>query len=351
MAPAPAELSPQDSCHAVWYICLRAVVAAELSTRTWNPSSCALPTPSPLPSTASAAFVPVANATVWSTPTAGPRISTPSTANGKRQLNRAVEVGWVHLRVCQRGAPPQPSRRLAVALPNRLQRTECGAELHPIRKYRSVERRGVGYAAAPLPRRRQPQRPPRLRIRCRPLPSRCAPRTCRPQTARTPPTPRRPPPAPAAAGRTRQSAPRPPQRKGPRRSMPRAPSPGRPRQGRRCAHARGGRPPARAAGRPRAYGRGPRSSSEPAVDAAAADGPDQPIKRRAGGSAAPLYRSRQTLPRRPTCSAVPRARACRCTQTTTRHPPAHPPRPAPSPSGQLAVHTPRRCAMPRPPAD
>eukprot|EP00964_Phaeocystis_antarctica_P067502 scaffold40865_cov63-Phaeocystis_antarctica.AAC.2 len=172
--------------------------------------------------------------------------------------------------------------------------------------------------------------------------SRCAPRTRRPQTARTPPTPRRPPPAPAVVGRTRHSVPHPPQRKGPRRSMPRAPSPGRPRQGRRCAHARGGRPPARAAGRPRAYGRGPRSSWELAVDAAAADGPDRPIRRRAGGSAAPLYRSRQTLPRRPTCSAVPCARACRCTQTTTRLPPAHPPRPAPSPPGQLSR---RSCAF------
>eukprot|EP00964_Phaeocystis_antarctica_P151075 scaffold118642_cov69-Phaeocystis_antarctica.AAC.1 len=47
IAPATAELPPGASCHAVWYMCL---VAAEISTRTWKPSSCALPTLSPLPS-------------------------------------------------------------------------------------------------------------------------------------------------------------------------------------------------------------------------------------------------------------------------------------------------------------
>eukprot|EP00964_Phaeocystis_antarctica_P091533 scaffold58730_cov62-Phaeocystis_antarctica.AAC.1 len=72
--------------------------------------------------------------------------------------------------------------------------------------------------------------------------------------------------------------------------MPRAPSPGRLRQGRRCAHARRGRPPARAAGRPRANGRGPRSPREPAADAAALGGPVRPTRRRAGGSGAPHHR-------------------------------------------------------------
>eukprot|EP00964_Phaeocystis_antarctica_P046928 scaffold27129_cov76-Phaeocystis_antarctica.AAC.3 len=61
--------------------------------------------------------------------------------------------------------------------------------------------------------------------------------------------------------------------------MPRAPSPGRPRQGRRCARARCDRPPARTAGRPRANGRGPRSPSEPAADAAVAGGPARPTGR------------------------------------------------------------------------
>eukprot|EP00964_Phaeocystis_antarctica_P035242 scaffold20123_cov50-Phaeocystis_antarctica.AAC.1 len=93
--------------------------------------------------------------------------------------------------------------------------------------------------------------------------------------------------------------------------MPRAPSPGRLRQGRRCAHVRRGRPPARAAGRPRANGRGPRSPREPAADAAAVGGPVRPIGRRADGSGAPHRRSRHSPPRRPARSAAVRARSCR----------------------------------------
>eukprot|EP00964_Phaeocystis_antarctica_P133699 scaffold97916_cov61-Phaeocystis_antarctica.AAC.1 len=131
--------------------------------------------------------------------------------------------------------------------------------------------------------------------------------------------------------------------------MLRVPSPGRPRQGRRCAHARRGRPPARAAGRPRANGRGPRSPREPAADAAAAGGPVRPTGRHAGGSGAPHRRPRPT-PRHPACSAAPRAQSCRCTRTTTHRPPARPLRLAPSPPGQSAAHTPRRRTAPRPPA-
>eukprot|EP00964_Phaeocystis_antarctica_P094152 scaffold60904_cov70-Phaeocystis_antarctica.AAC.1 len=48
---------------------------------------------------------------------------------------------------------------------------ECGTVLQPGGRERRVERRGVGHAAAPLPRRRQPQRPPRRRVRRRPLPA------------------------------------------------------------------------------------------------------------------------------------------------------------------------------------
>eukprot|EP00964_Phaeocystis_antarctica_P109119 scaffold73608_cov73-Phaeocystis_antarctica.AAC.2 len=80
-------------------MCWRAVVAAEFSTRVRKPSSCALPTPSPPPSATSAASAPVADATAHSTPAAGPRISTPSTANGSQVsawppppcLSRAVD--------------------------------------------------------------------------------------------------------------------------------------------------------------------------------------------------------------------------------------------------------------------
>eukprot|EP00964_Phaeocystis_antarctica_P040597 scaffold23206_cov82-Phaeocystis_antarctica.AAC.2 len=159
------------SRHTVSYRCSWRCSACARSTRVRKPSSCALPTPSPLPSTTSAAFVPDADATAHSTPAAGPRISTPSTANGSLQLNRAVEVGRVHLRARQRGAPPQPRRRLATALPRHLQHAERGAVLQPGGRERSVERRGVGHVAAPLPRRRQPERPPRRRIRIRPLPA------------------------------------------------------------------------------------------------------------------------------------------------------------------------------------
>eukprot|EP00964_Phaeocystis_antarctica_P070323 scaffold42803_cov69-Phaeocystis_antarctica.AAC.1 len=62
--------------------------------------------------------------------------------------------------------------------------------------------------------------------------------------------------------------------------------------------------------------------------------PRWPTRRPADGSGA-LCRPRLTL-RRPTRTAAPRAQARRCTQTTTRRPPAHPPRPAPSPPGHCA---------------
>eukprot|EP00964_Phaeocystis_antarctica_P019452 scaffold10733_cov72-Phaeocystis_antarctica.AAC.1 len=89
------------------------------------------------------------------------------------RLQRAVEVGRVHLRARQRGTPPpqQPRRRLAAALPRCLQRAERGAVLQPGRRERRVERRGVGHVAAPLPRRRQAKRPPRRRVRRHPLPA------------------------------------------------------------------------------------------------------------------------------------------------------------------------------------
>eukprot|EP00964_Phaeocystis_antarctica_P017825 scaffold9891_cov83-Phaeocystis_antarctica.AAC.3 len=127
--------------------------------------------------------------------------------------------------------------------------------------------------------------------------------------------------------------------------MPRAPSPGTPRQGRRCAHARRGRPPTRAAGRPRANGRGPRSPRGPAADAAAAGGPVRTTRRRAGGSGA-LPRC---LPRPPRYSRPPArrhewhiaaacARSCRCTRTMTRRPseasPLAAPRLASAPAAQ-----------------
>eukprot|EP00964_Phaeocystis_antarctica_P041239 scaffold23584_cov75-Phaeocystis_antarctica.AAC.2 len=87
------------------------------------------------------------------------------------RLQRAVEVGRVHLRARQRDAPPQPRRRLIAALPGRLQRVVRRAVLQPGRRERRVERRSVGHVAAPLPRRRQPERPPRRRVRRRPLPT------------------------------------------------------------------------------------------------------------------------------------------------------------------------------------
>eukprot|EP00964_Phaeocystis_antarctica_P029840 scaffold16824_cov81-Phaeocystis_antarctica.AAC.2 len=99
-------------------------------------------------------------------------IHRPASKQGSR-LQRAVEVGRVHLHARQRGAPPQPQprRRLAATLPRRLQCAERGAVLQPGRRERSVEPRGVGRAAAPLPRRRQSQWPPRRRVRRRPLPT------------------------------------------------------------------------------------------------------------------------------------------------------------------------------------
>eukprot|EP00964_Phaeocystis_antarctica_P003618 scaffold1950_cov72-Phaeocystis_antarctica.AAC.5 len=87
------------------------------------------------------------------------------------RLQRAVEVSRVHLCARQRGTPPQTRRRLAAGLPRRLQRAERGAVLQPSCRERSVERRCVGHVAAPLPRRREPQWPPRRRIRRRPLPA------------------------------------------------------------------------------------------------------------------------------------------------------------------------------------
>eukprot|EP00964_Phaeocystis_antarctica_P163437 scaffold139603_cov139-Phaeocystis_antarctica.AAC.2 len=90
IAPAPAELPPRASCHAVWYMCRRAVVAAELSTRVRKPTICALPTPSLLPSATSAASAPDVDATAHITPAAGPRISTPSIANGRRSSEPSI---------------------------------------------------------------------------------------------------------------------------------------------------------------------------------------------------------------------------------------------------------------------
>eukprot|EP00964_Phaeocystis_antarctica_P107067 scaffold71841_cov76-Phaeocystis_antarctica.AAC.1 len=127
--------------------------------------------PSSLPSATSAASAPDADATAHSTPAAGPRISTLSTANGRRsgRLQRVVEVSRVNLRARQRGAPPQPCRRLAATLPSRLQQAERGAVFNPHSRERSVKRRGVGHVAAPLSHRRQVQWPPRRRVRSRPM--------------------------------------------------------------------------------------------------------------------------------------------------------------------------------------
>eukprot|EP00964_Phaeocystis_antarctica_P002991 scaffold1589_cov56-Phaeocystis_antarctica.AAC.1 len=363
MAPAPAELRSGASCHAVWYMCRRAVVAAELSTRVRKPTICALPTPSPPPSATSAAFVPDASATAHSTPAAGPRISTPSTANGRRRQSTAARrrgrPGAPACPPARRAAAtaPSPRRRRPPTPPLSLETQGLAATRPKTERSRAPKRRQRGSTAPappPAPTAATPPRPPPPIARCSAPPPhrrhhRCAPRTRRPRAARTPPTPRPLPPAPAAAGRTQHSAPRPTQREEPRRSMPRAPSPGEPRQGRRCAHARYGQTPARAADRPRANGRGPRSPREPAAGAAATGGPDRPTGRRDGGSGA-LHRHPYPQSRRPTCSAAVHARSCRCTRTTTRRPPARPPRFAPSPPGPSAAHTPRRRAAPRPPA-
>eukprot|EP00964_Phaeocystis_antarctica_P013326 scaffold7297_cov69-Phaeocystis_antarctica.AAC.3 len=63
------------------------VICCQPSTRNAlvrNPSNCAILMPPSLPSVTSDAMAPDADATAHSTPTAGPRISTPSTANGSR---------------------------------------------------------------------------------------------------------------------------------------------------------------------------------------------------------------------------------------------------------------------------
>eukprot|EP00964_Phaeocystis_antarctica_P096027 scaffold62400_cov70-Phaeocystis_antarctica.AAC.2 len=74
-APTTAIAAPPGSC-----------APAEAPASCHTPSSCALPNPSPPPSATSAASAPDADATAHSTPAAGPRISTPSTANGSRVL-------------------------------------------------------------------------------------------------------------------------------------------------------------------------------------------------------------------------------------------------------------------------
>eukprot|EP00964_Phaeocystis_antarctica_P008642 scaffold4673_cov63-Phaeocystis_antarctica.AAC.2 len=173
--PAPAELPPGASCHAVWYMCRRAVVAAELSTRVRNPSICALPIPSSLPSDTSAASAPDAGATAHSTPAAGPRISTPSIANGKRSSDPPI-------------GPPLRSRAVNCSAPSRSAGCTCVPASEARRRKRAVaslpsshaasKRRGVGHVAAPLPRRRQPERPPRRRVRRRPLPAAVHRRHC-----------------------------------------------------------------------------------------------------------------------------------------------------------------------------
>eukprot|EP00964_Phaeocystis_antarctica_P028071 scaffold15817_cov70-Phaeocystis_antarctica.AAC.7 len=96
--------------------------------------------------------------------------ATPQQSGGGK---RTVDVGRVNLRACQRDAPPQPQphRRLAAALPRRLQREPSRTQLHTDRGERRVERRGVGHVAAPLPRRQQPEWPPSCRARRRPLPA------------------------------------------------------------------------------------------------------------------------------------------------------------------------------------
>eukprot|EP00964_Phaeocystis_antarctica_P018520 scaffold10232_cov75-Phaeocystis_antarctica.AAC.12 len=257
----------------------------------------------------------------------------PQTAAGSRP-GRRLRPSWSKSAAGLRrrgrpGAPACPPARRAAAtapLPRRRPptpplaretrgRTAARRKRTPRRALRCRPRGSTAPVPPPARTAATPLRPPPPTARCSAPPPptrhrRCAPRTRRPRAARTPPTPRPPPPVPAAAGRTRHSAPRPPQREGPRRSMPRAPSPGRPRQGRQCAHEQRGRPPAHAAGRPRENGRGPRSPRGPAADAASAGGLDRPTGRRDGGSGAltrcpPHPPRRSHPPRTSVCAIVP----------------------------------------------
>eukprot|EP00964_Phaeocystis_antarctica_P095596 scaffold62036_cov73-Phaeocystis_antarctica.AAC.1 len=102
IAPPPGGCVPAEapaSRHTVSYRCSWCCWACARSIRVRKPSSCALPTPSPPPSATSAASAPDADATAQSTPAAGPRISTASTAYGSRvsawpsppRLSRAID--------------------------------------------------------------------------------------------------------------------------------------------------------------------------------------------------------------------------------------------------------------------
>eukprot|EP00964_Phaeocystis_antarctica_P064648 scaffold38911_cov107-Phaeocystis_antarctica.AAC.1 len=135
IAPAPAELPPRDSCHAVRYMCRRAVVAAELSTRVRKPTICALPTPSPPPSATSAASAPDAGATAHSTPAAGPRISTPSTANGRRSSGPLI-------------GPPLRSRAVDCSAPSRSAGCTCVPASEARRRSRAVASSPPSHAAS-----------------------------------------------------------------------------------------------------------------------------------------------------------------------------------------------------------
>eukprot|EP00964_Phaeocystis_antarctica_P013556 scaffold7437_cov66-Phaeocystis_antarctica.AAC.1 len=135
IAPAPAELPPRDSCHAVWYMCRRAVVAAELSTRVRKPTICVLPTPSPLPSATSAASAPDAGATAHSTPAVGPRISTPSIANGRRSSEPS-------------NGPPLRSRAVNCSAPSRSAGCTCVLASEARRRSRAVASPPPSHAAS-----------------------------------------------------------------------------------------------------------------------------------------------------------------------------------------------------------
>eukprot|EP00964_Phaeocystis_antarctica_P163165 scaffold138848_cov130-Phaeocystis_antarctica.AAC.1 len=105
LAEAPA------SRHTVSYRCSWCCSACARSILAQKPSSCALPTPSPPPSATSAASAPDADATAHSTPAAGPRISTPSTANG--------------IRVSAWPPPPCLSRAIDCSAPSRSAGCTC----------------------------------------------------------------------------------------------------------------------------------------------------------------------------------------------------------------------------------